>query len=84
MTWRILWTPHAHRDIRRLENAKARRIVSKLEAAAKDPPRFFNRLADSDDYRLRVGDYRMIVALAHDTRTIIVERIDHRSRVYER
>ena len=67
-----------------LDPPVARRIIAKLEQAAENPDRFFRRLAVSDDYKLRVGDYRLLAILIHATRTIVVERVDHRSRVYER
>ncbi len=62
----------------------ARRIVAKLEQAAVQPERFFERLAGSGDYKLRVGDYRLIALLAYESKTILVERVDHRSRIYDR
>jgi len=68
----------------RLDRPVARRIVAKLEQAAGNPDRYFRRLVASDDYKLRVGDYRLLAILSHETRTIFVERVDHRSRVYER
>ena len=58
--------------------------MAKLEQAAENPDRYFRRLAASDDYKLRIGDYRLIAALSHEQRTVYVERVDHRSRVYER
>ena len=68
----------------RLDRPVARRVVSKLEQAAQRPERFFERLAGSGDYKLRIGDFRLIGALAFESRTIIVERVDHRSRIYDR
>lgn len=62
----------------------ARRVVAKLEQAAAQPERFFERLVGSGEYKLRIGDFRLIAALAFPTKTILVERVDHRSRVYER
>jgi len=84
MPWRIQWTDQAIRDLSRLDRPVARRIVSKLEQAAREPLRFFSRLVGGDDYKLRVGDYRLLALLSHETMTILVERVDHRSRVYRR
>jgi len=39
-------------------------------------------LVASDERKLRVGDYRLLAVLDPATRTILVERVDHRSRVY--
>jgi mRNA-degrading endonuclease RelE of RelBE toxin-antitoxin system len=80
--WDLVWSAHARRDMRGLETAVAQRIVSKLEQAAKNPQRAFTRLAGQDDYKLRVGDDRILVLLAHESRTILVQAVDHRKRVY--
>jgi mRNA-degrading endonuclease RelE of RelBE toxin-antitoxin system len=58
--------------------------VSKLEHASSDPSRFFQRITASEDYKLRIGDDRLLALLSYETKTVIVERVDHRSRIYER
>ncbi len=84
MAWSIEWTDQAIRDLSQLDHVVARRVVAKLERATEAPTRFFVRLAGSDDYKLRIGDYRLLAVLAHETQTIVVERVDHRRRVYDR
>lgn len=84
MPWSILWTDQALRDISRIDPPVARRILRKLEPAAGDPMRYFSRLVAADEHKLRIGDYRLLAAFDSATRTIVVERVDHRSRVYER
>ncbi len=54
------------------------------QRAAREPLRFFSRLVGGDDYKLRVGDYRLLALLSRETMTVLVERVDHRSRVYRR
>lgn len=58
--------------------------MAKLEQAALRPERSFERLVGSGDHKLRVGDYRLIAVLAYESKTILVERVDHRSRIYDR
>jgi mRNA-degrading endonuclease RelE of RelBE toxin-antitoxin system len=82
--WHIKWTHRALKDLDSLDHQVARRILRKLEGAAAEPARFFSRLAGSDDHKLRIGDFRLLALLSHDTATILVERVDHRSRIYER
>jgi len=60
----------------------ARRIVRKLERAAEDPDRWFEGLARTDERKLRIGDYRLIAVLDPRSSTILIERVDHRRRVY--
>ncbi len=84
MPWSIRWTAQGLRDLAALDPPVARLIITKLEQAAGNPTRFFARLVGADDYKLRVGDYRVLAILSHETETIDVERVDHRSRVYRR
>ncbi|TLZ81763.1 MAG: type II toxin-antitoxin system RelE/ParE family toxin [Methanobacteriota archaeon] len=84
MPWSILWTDQAVRDLSRIDPPIARRIVRKVESAAANPLRFFSRLVAADEYKLRVGDYRLLAALDGGSETILIERVDHRSRIYER
>jgi mRNA interferase RelE/StbE len=42
------------------------------------------KLAGSDDYRLRVGVYRIVYAVDDAERVVIVARIAHRREVYRR
>jgi mRNA interferase RelE/StbE len=40
------------------------------------------KLAGSDDYRIRVGDYRIVYAIDEGERLVLVARIAHRRDVY--
>ena len=84
MSWSIQWTDTALRDLRRLDRTVAQRVVSKLDTAAENPYRYFERLAGSADYKLRVGDFRLLALLAPSDRALVVLRVDHRRRVYNR
>jgi mRNA-degrading endonuclease RelE of RelBE toxin-antitoxin system len=83
MPWSILWTDQALQDTTQIDPPIARRIVRKLDQAAGDPARYFSRLVASDEHKLRNGDYRLLSAL-DESQTILVERVDHRSRIYGR
>jgi mRNA interferase RelE/StbE len=42
------------------------------------------RLAGREDYRIRVGDYRIVYAVDDVSRVVIIARIAHRRDVYRR
>jgi mRNA interferase RelE/StbE len=42
------------------------------------------RLAGRDDYRVRVGDYRIVYAVDDRERLVLIARIAHRREVYRR
>ncbi len=83
MGWSVELTDRALRDLGRLHRV-AERVVAKLERAARQPERFFSRIEGSDEYKMRIGDYRLLATLSYETKTIIVVRVDHRSRIYDR
>jgi mRNA interferase RelE/StbE len=52
---------------------------------ASDPrPTGTAKLAGRDDYRIRVGDYRIVYAFDDDARLVLIARIAHRREVYRR
>jgi mRNA interferase RelE/StbE len=56
--------------------------VAKLEAVARDPDRYLSRLASVEAYKLRVGDYRLIVDLDRNKGKLFVITLGHRSTIY--
>jgi mRNA interferase RelE/StbE len=67
---------------RKLDRSVRDRIAKKLRDTADDPRRFLSRLASVEAYRLRVGDYRIIVDVDWDREIIHVLTLGHRSTVY--
>ena len=83
MAWKIEFTREAIKDISKLETKDVDRILSKLEEAKENPYQHFQRLVGYDDFKLRIGDYRVIALLTHDER-IIIEKIGHRKNIYKK
>ena len=84
MAWKISWSSEATRFLSKMEKTDARRLVKKIEDAAEDPRRYFSQLAGQDDYKLRVGDHRILVLLLHAETTIFIEKIGHRKNIYKK
>jgi mRNA interferase RelE/StbE len=74
----------AHRELGSLGSVTKERIVSKLEELCEDPfPRGAIKLQGREGvFRVRVGDYRVLYEVFTRDRIVLVEKIDHRSRVY--
>ena len=73
------------RAYNRLHGPLRERIGSAIEALAADPrPPGAATLAGRDDYRVRVGDYRIVYAVDDAARAVIVAQIAHRREVYRR
>ena len=77
--------PEAVRAFRRLRGAVRDRIETAIDGLAADPcPRGAAKLAGRDDFRTRVGDYRIVYAVDDAERLVLVARIAHRREVYRR
>lgn len=58
------------------------RIFNKIQAAKQNPFYFFERLERRTDYKLRIGDYRVIADITDHK--IIITKIGHRRNIYKR
>jgi len=75
----------AAKALRRMPGKIAALIVSRIEHLAQDPMAKDNNvkaLEGHEDYRLRVGDYRVLYVLDHDRRILTVTEIGHRKDIY--
>jgi mRNA interferase RelE/StbE len=89
MAWKIEFERAAQKELEKLDNPVARRIlkflyhrVGKLD----DPRKIGERLQGtlSQFWKYRVGDYRLICSLENDRLVVLVLRIGHRREVYKR
>jgi mRNA interferase RelE/StbE len=77
--------PEAARAYRRLQGPMRARVGDAIDALSADPrPRGAVKLAGRDDYRIRVGDHRIVYAVDDAARIVLVARIAHRREVYRR
>lgn len=84
MAFEIIWSDPAIRQLKRLDRSVARRIFGKVGELAENPHRFVQKLVNSPYYRLRVGDYRVIIDIQGDLLRILVLKVGHRESIYER
>ncbi len=82
MKYTIGLKPRAAKDLRHLLKQDATRIVDALERMADGLSGDVKRLTNfSPEYRLRVGQFRILFEVENE-KTIIVYRIVHRREVY--
>lgn len=78
----VVLTESAQRDLARLDRSVARRIVARLEDLQEDPLQKLGRLVNSPLYRLRVGDWRVIVEVDQRQVRVLVIKVAHRRSIY--
>lgn len=84
-SYRVALARSAEKELRRLSTALVARIVSRLEGLATAPrPPGCKKLRGGDkEWRIRVGDYRVVYEIDDRAGTVDVTRIAHRGEVYD-
>jgi mRNA interferase RelE/StbE len=78
---RIEFKPRAVKDLDALDRSAARRVLEKIRGLENNLAGDVKRLTNfTPEYRLRVGDYRVLFEIEGDR--VIIYRIKHRSRAY--
>ena len=74
----------AERDLKRLSAEDFERVVASIRALADDPrPSGCRKLSGSrTDWRIRVGDYRVLYEVEDNDKVVNVMRVRHRREAY--
>ncbi len=83
MVWQIIWSIKSIKQLEKSDTKNSQRIIRSILCCRDDPFRFVTRLANSPFYRLRVGDYRVIMDLEQNLLIIFVVELDKRGRIYK-
>jgi len=78
----VLLSQRARNRLSNLETEVQDRIKDALRELA--PDRDLSRLSDTDAYKLRVGDYRVIADWDRTEDTVYVLTVGHRRNIYDR
>ncbi|MXZ27300.1 MAG: type II toxin-antitoxin system RelE/ParE family toxin [Gammaproteobacteria bacterium] len=87
MTYRIVFSRAAEKDLARVSNrATLRRLVRAIEALADEPrPAGARKLRSATSiWRIRVGDWRVCYTIEDDELLVLVLTAARRGNVYER
>ena len=84
MSYSVKWNPKPYKFLEKLPKDISLRVVVKLDEVAKDPFRYLEHYEGADVYKLRIGDYRMLIDVDFSNKILKIRVFDHRSRVYER
>jgi mRNA interferase RelE/StbE len=76
--------PSAIKDLKKLDKQVKKQIVSYLKEIVQmpDPLVLAKKLTNTELYRFRCGDYRIICRIVNDELLILVVLISHRKNVY--
>jgi mRNA interferase RelE/StbE len=82
----IRWKGSAERDLRNIDRQQIPRIVDAVESLTDNPfPPQYRKLRGSEiDYRIRVGDYRVIYQVDTKTKAVTIYYVRHRREAYRK
>lgn len=79
----IEFTKHAQDFLNKIEDKDAEIILNKIHSMCENPFRNLKRLQGEKLWRLRIGNYRVIVDVVISNNKIIVIRIGCRKNIYK-
>ena len=86
MTYEVVLSPLAIRQLRKFDPDVRRRIQAVLELLSENPrpPAATRLVGGAGEWRVRTGDYRVIYEIHEGQLLVLVLRMGHRRDVYER
>ena len=79
----LYFTAESKNFLKKLNKQDSKRIISTLERCRVRPHAHVKKLISSPYFRLRVGDYRVILDIKAGKLLIIVVDIGHRKNIYK-
>jgi mRNA interferase RelE/StbE len=82
--YRVLLERTAQEDLARLSSEVHDRVILAIQGLARNPrPPGCRKLSGTkSDWRIRVGDYRVVYEMADEVRVVRINRVRHRRGVY--
>ena len=85
MKWRIVFARTAEKELASLSSEIQLRIGRAIRLLEDNPiPAASKRLKGREEFRLRVGDYRVLYLLNHQSHVLTIIAVGHRREVYRK
>ncbi|MCZ7357466.1 MAG: type II toxin-antitoxin system RelE/ParE family toxin [Candidatus Methanoperedens sp.] len=84
MTYEIIFSDKALRQLKKLERNVQERIIAVLERIRVRPEAYVTKLVGDPGYKLRVGDYRVIMDIDNKILRILILKVGYRKNIYDR
>ena len=82
--FKIVWHPRVRKFLRKISSKDSQRIVKKLLKIKENPFRYLCHYEGSRYHKLRIGDFRALVDVDSRNKTLYVQVLDKRGRIYKR
>jgi mRNA interferase RelE/StbE len=83
MKWRVAVARSAEKELGKISSENQLRVARAIRALEDEPfPANAKRLKGREEFRIRIGDYRILYTVEHKSRLITISAIGHRREVY--
>ena len=82
MIYKLIYTETALKQLKKLDKKIQERIINALERIRYNPLKYVRKLTGRPEYRLRVGDYRLLMRIDRGDLIILIVAVAHRKKVY--
>ncbi len=82
--YEIIFSNKAKKQLFKLEKNIQERIIAALERIRIRPESYIKKLVGDPGYKLRVGDYRVIMDIDNNNLLILVIKVGHRRDIYKK
>ena len=82
--YQIFFSDRAGKQLKKLEKTLQQRILAALERIRVRPEIHVTRLVGEQGYKLRAGDYRIIMDIDRGKLIILVIKVGHRKDIYKK
>ena len=84
MAFNVIWHNNARKFLRQLQKGDSERIVKKMQSVQEDPFRYLEHFEGDNSFKLRIGDFRLLIDVKLDRRLLVIKVLDKRGRIYKR
>ena len=84
LLYEIIFSQKAKKQLLKLDKAIQERVISALERIRIRPEAYITKLIGDPGYKIRIGDYRVIIDIDKQNLLILIIKIGHRKNIYEK
>ncbi|MBD3253071.1 type II toxin-antitoxin system RelE/ParE family toxin [Candidatus Pacearchaeota archaeon] len=82
--YKLIFEKRVLKELNKLGSEIKERIWNKLQDCKENPFRYLEPLVEIRGFKLRVGDYRVIIDVENEIKVLHILKVGHRKNIYER
>ena len=83
MKFQIIWSEPAAKQLKKLDHSVAKRIFNKVSELENNPYRNVKKLVNYPYFRLRVGEYRVVINIKNSELQVLILKVGNRKNIYK-